>query len=61
MTDPFVPAESGRIHKGVRLPGFNDEFTGRLRDIGVFENGVASAAVRAGDGSGVLRGALGDD
>ena len=37
--DPVVPVPNPAIDKGVRLPGFNDDFTGAAPDIGAFENG----------------------
>ena len=40
ITDPLVQAPNPAIDKGVRLPGFNDEFTGSAPDIGAFETGL---------------------
>jgi hypothetical protein len=40
ITDPLVQAKNPAIDKGVRLPGFNDRFTGAAPDIGAFENGL---------------------
>jgi hypothetical protein len=39
ITDPFIQAPNPAIDKGVRLPGFNDDFTGAAPDIGAFETG----------------------
>jgi hypothetical protein len=39
ITDPLVQANPA-IDKGVRLPGFNDEFTGAAPDMGAFETGL---------------------
>lgn len=39
ITDPVVQAKNPALDAGVRLPGFNDEFTGAAPDIGAFENG----------------------
>jgi hypothetical protein len=39
ITDPVVRVPSPAIDKGVRLPGFNDNYQGVAPDIGVFENG----------------------
>jgi hypothetical protein len=41
ITDPLVQAKNPAIDKGVRIPGFNDEFTGAAPDIGAFETGLA--------------------
>jgi len=41
ITDPMGPAKNPAIDAGVRLPGFNDEFTGAAPDIGAFETGMA--------------------
>ncbi len=38
-TDPVLDAPNPAIDKGVRLPGFNDDFTGAAPDIGAFETG----------------------
>ena len=38
ITDPVVSVKNPAIDAGVRLPGFNDEFTGAAPDIGAFEN-----------------------
>jgi hypothetical protein len=40
ITDPMVQVKNPAIDAGVRLPGFNDEFTGTRPDIGAFENGL---------------------
>ena len=40
ITDPLESAPNPAIDKGVRLPGFNDDFQGAAPDIGAFENGV---------------------
>jgi hypothetical protein len=40
ITDPLVQAPNPAIDKGVRLPGFNDDFTGAAPDIGAFETGL---------------------
>jgi hypothetical protein len=40
ITDPLVQAPNPAIDKAVRLPGFNDEFTGAGPDIGAFEAGT---------------------
>jgi hypothetical protein len=39
ITDPIVQVPNPALDKGVRLPGFNDDFTGKAPDIGAFENG----------------------
>ena len=39
ITDPVVQAPNPAIDKGVRLPGFNDDYRGAAPDIGAFENG----------------------
>jgi hypothetical protein len=39
ITDPLIQAPNPAIGKGVRLPGFNDDFTGVAPDIGAFETG----------------------
>ena len=39
ITDPVVQVPNPAIDKGVRLPGFNDEYQGFAPDIGAFENG----------------------
>ena len=39
ITDPLVQVANPAIDKGVRLPGFNDDFKGSAPDIGAFENG----------------------
>jgi hypothetical protein len=41
ITDPVVQVSNPAIDKGVRLPGFNDDFQGAAPDIGAFENGNA--------------------
>jgi hypothetical protein len=40
ITDPLVQVKNPAIATGVRLPGFNDEFTGAAPDIGAFETGM---------------------
>jgi hypothetical protein len=40
ITDPLVQAPNPAIDKGVRIPGFNDEFTGAAPDIGAYETGM---------------------
>ncbi|MEK7409338.1 MAG: right-handed parallel beta-helix repeat-containing protein [Acidobacteriota bacterium] len=40
ITDPLVQVKNPAIDAGVRLPGFNDEYTGPAPDIGAFENGL---------------------
>jgi len=40
ITDPLVEVANPAIDAGVRLPGFNDEFTGAAPDIGAFETGM---------------------
>ena len=39
ITDPVFQAPNPAIDKGVRLPGFNDDYQGAAPDIGAFENG----------------------
>jgi hypothetical protein len=39
ITDPLIQAPNPAIDKGVRLPNFNDDFTGAAPDIGAFEGG----------------------
>jgi len=39
ITDPLVSAKNPAIDTGIRLPGFNDDFTGAAPDIGAYENG----------------------
>lgn len=39
ITDPMEPVPSPALDKGVRLPGFNDDYSGAAPDIGAFENG----------------------
>jgi hypothetical protein len=39
ITDPMVQAKNPAIDTALRLPGFNDEFTGAGPDIGAFETG----------------------
>jgi hypothetical protein len=39
ITDPLVQAPNPALDKGVRLPGFNDDYKGEAPDIGAFENG----------------------
>lgn len=40
ITDPLVQVANPAIDAGVRLPGFNDEYSGAAPDIGAFENGL---------------------
>jgi hypothetical protein len=40
ITDPVVSAPNPALDAGVRLPGFNDDFTGAAPDIGAFETGL---------------------
>ncbi|MBK5290422.1 MAG: right-handed parallel beta-helix repeat-containing protein [Acidobacteriia bacterium] len=39
ITDPLIQVRNPALDKGLRLPGFNDEFTGAAPDIGAFEAG----------------------
>jgi hypothetical protein len=39
ITDPMEPVVNPALDRGVRLPGFNDDFSGAAPDIGAFENG----------------------
>jgi hypothetical protein len=39
ITDPVTQAPNPALDKGVRLPGFNDDYQGAAPDIGAFENG----------------------
>jgi len=39
ITDPVVQVKNPAIDRGVRLAGFNDEYSGAAPDIGAFENG----------------------
>jgi len=39
ITDPVMDVANPAIDKGVRLPGFNDDFTGKAPDMGAFETG----------------------
>jgi hypothetical protein len=39
ITDPLEQVSNPALDKGVRLPGFNDDFAGTAPDIGSFENG----------------------
>ncbi|MCF7972415.1 MAG: right-handed parallel beta-helix repeat-containing protein [Phycisphaerae bacterium] len=39
ITDPVVQVPNPAIDKGVRVPGFNDDYQGTAPDIGAFENG----------------------
>lgn len=41
ITDPMSALKNPAVDKGVRLPGFNDDFTGAAPDIGAFETGTA--------------------
>ena len=40
ITDPMVQVANPALDKGIRLSGFNDDFTGAAPDIGAFENGL---------------------
>ena len=40
ITDPMVAAKNPAIDAGVRIPGFNDDYTGSAPDIGAFETGM---------------------
>lgn len=40
ITDPMVRIPNPALDAGVRLAGFNDEYTGKAPDIGAFENGL---------------------
>jgi hypothetical protein len=40
ITDPLVEVANPALDRGVRLPGFNDQYTGAAPDIGAFENGL---------------------
>ncbi|MBM3747401.1 MAG: right-handed parallel beta-helix repeat-containing protein [Acidobacteria bacterium] len=40
ITDPLVQVRNPALDRGVRLPGFNDDYTGAAPDIGAFENGL---------------------
>lgn len=40
ITDPLVPGKNPAIDKGVRIAGFNDDFTGAAPDIGAYETGM---------------------
>ena len=40
ITDPMVQVRNPAIDKGIRIAGFNDEFTGSAPDIGAFETGL---------------------
>jgi len=39
ITDPLEAIPNPALDRGVRLPGFNDDFAGAAPDIGAFENG----------------------
>jgi hypothetical protein len=39
ITDPLVQVKNPALDRGVRLPGFNDDYSGAAPDIGAFENG----------------------
>ncbi len=39
ITDPLIEVKNPAIDTGVRLPGFNDDYSGAAPDIGAFENG----------------------
>ena len=40
ITDPLVQVKNPALDTGVRLPGFNDDFTGAAPDMGAFETGL---------------------
>ncbi|MBI3679920.1 MAG: right-handed parallel beta-helix repeat-containing protein [Acidobacteria bacterium] len=40
ITDPLVQVKNPAIDTGMRLPGFNDQYSGAGPDIGAFENGL---------------------
>jgi hypothetical protein len=40
ITDPMVQVKNPALDAGVRLPGFNDQYTGDAPDIGAFETGA---------------------
>jgi hypothetical protein len=40
ITDPLVQVKNPALDTGVRLPGFNDEYSGAAPDKGAFENGL---------------------
>jgi len=40
ITDPLIDGKNPALDTGVRLPGFNDGFTGAGPDIGAFETGL---------------------
>jgi hypothetical protein len=40
ITDPLLQVKNPALDTGVRLPGFNDDFTGAAPDIGAFETGM---------------------
>ena len=40
ITDTMIQAPNPAVDRGVRLPGFNDDFTGPAPDIGAFETGM---------------------
>ncbi|MBI4874238.1 MAG: right-handed parallel beta-helix repeat-containing protein [Acidobacteria bacterium] len=40
ITDPLVGQKNPALDRAVRLPGFNDDFSGAAPDIGAFENGL---------------------
>ena len=40
ITDPVVLGKNPAVDAGVRLPGFNDGFTGDGPDMGAFETGM---------------------
>ncbi len=39
ITDPLIQVKNPALDAGVRLPGFNDDFTGVAPDIGAYEDG----------------------
>ncbi len=40
ITDPLIQIPNPALDRGVRLPGFNDDYHGAAPDIGAFENGL---------------------
>ena len=39
LTDPVVTIPNPAIDAGIRIPGFNDDYTGKGPDMGAFERG----------------------
>jgi len=39
ITDPLVQVASPALDRGLRVPGFNDDYRGAAPDVGAFENG----------------------